>query len=111
MTRMLAAQITTPVVRFHDGVEIPQLGLTLFQVPPGETRGVVEQALETGYRHFDTAAAHGNEREGGEALAASRLPREAYFVTSNLSNLQRDPQSTLDVFEASLQRLGLDHVD
>ena len=108
---MLAAQITTPVVRLHDGVEIPQLGLTLFQVPPEETRGVVEQALEAGYRHFDTAAAHGNEREVGEALAASRLPREDYFVTSKLSNLQRDPQSTLDAFEASLERLGLDHVD
>jgi diketogulonate reductase-like aldo/keto reductase len=72
---------------------------------------VVEQALETGYRHFDTAAAHGNEREVGEALIASRLPREEYFVTSKLSNLQADPQSTLDAFEASLERLGLDHVD
>src|ERR1700709_1089946 len=112
MTRMLAAQITTPVVRLHDGVEIPQLGLTLFQVPPEETRGVVEQALEAGYRHFDTAAAHGNEREVGEALAASRLPREDYFVTSKLSHLQRaPPQPPRAPSGASLERLGLDHVD
>ena len=111
MTRMQTVQIATPAVRLHDGIEVPQLGLTLFQVPPEETRGVVEQALEAGYRHFDTAAAHGNEREVGEALAASRLPREDYFVTSKLSNLQRDPQTTLDAFEASLERLGLDHVD
>ncbi|HMC50731.1 MAG TPA: aldo/keto reductase [Solirubrobacterales bacterium] len=108
---MTAAQIATPAVRLHDGIEVPQLGLTLFQVPPEETRGVVEQALEAGYRHFDTAAAHGNEREVGEALIASRLPREEYFVTSKLSDLQPDPQSTLRALEASLERLGLDHVD
>ncbi|HWI94466.1 MAG TPA: aldo/keto reductase [Solirubrobacterales bacterium] len=108
---MQTAQIETPTVRLHDGIEIPQLGLTLFQVPPEEIRGVVEQALEVGYRHFDTAAAHGNEREVGEALIASSLPREDYFVASKLSNLQRHPQSTLDAFEASLERLGLDHLD
>lgn len=108
---MHTIQIATPVVRLHDGIEIPQLGLTLFQVPPEEIRAVVEQALEAGYRHFDTAASHGNEREVGEALIASGLPREDYFVTSKISDLQREPQSTLDAFEASLERLGLDHVD
>jgi 2,5-diketo-D-gluconate reductase A len=108
---MHATQMAAPAVRLDDGIEVPQLGLTLFQVPPEETRGVVEQALEAGYRHFDTAAAHGNERQVGEALAASRLPREDYFVTAKLANVQPDPQSTLDAFEASLERLGLDHVD
>lgn len=111
MTRMHAAQVATPAVRLDDGIEVPQLGLTLFQVPAGETRPVVEQALEVGYRHFDTAAAHGNERQLGEALRASRLPREGYFVANKLSDLQPDPQATLDAFEASLERLGLDHVD
>ncbi len=108
---MQATQIATPIVRLHDGIAVPQLGLTLFQVPPVETRRLVEQALAVGYRHFDTAAAHGNERQVGEALAASGLPREDYFVTSRLSELQPDPQSTLGAFEASLERLGLDHVD
>lgn len=111
MTRMQTAQMATPVVRLDNGIEVPQLGLTLFQVPPAETRAVVGQALEVGCRHFDTAAAHGNEREVGEALIASRLPREDYFVTSKLSDLQPGPQATLDAFEASLERLGLDHVD
>jgi 2,5-diketo-D-gluconate reductase A len=111
MTRMQTAQIGTSVVRLNDGTEIPQLGLTLFQVPPEETRGIVAQALETGYRHFDTAAAHGNEREVGEALADSGLPREDYFVASKISHLGCNPQSTLDAFEAGLERLGLDHVD
>ncbi|MFP5388189.1 MAG: aldo/keto reductase [Thermoleophilia bacterium] len=108
---MPADQIAIPVVRLRDGVEVPQLGLTLFQAPPEEARGIVEQALAAGYRHFDTAAAHGNEGEAGEALAHSRLPREDYFVTSKLSILDADPQSTLHAFEASLERLGLDHVD
>jgi 2,5-diketo-D-gluconate reductase A len=99
------------VVRLRDGVEVPQLGLTLFQVPPEETRAVVAQALEAGYRHFDTAAAHGNESEVGEALAAFGLPREDYFVATKLSNPRRGPQPALDAFEASLERLGLDHVD
>jgi 2,5-diketo-D-gluconate reductase A len=108
---MQTDQIATPAVRLHDGVEVPQLGLTLFQVPPEEAWTVVEQALAVGYRHFDTAAAHGNEREAGEALIASNLPREDYFVTSKLSDLPPDPQSTLDAFEVSLERLGLDHVD
>lgn len=111
MTRMQTAQIGTPLVRLHDGIESPQLGLTLFQVPPEETRGALEQALEAGYRRFDTASAHGNEREVGEALAACGLPREDYFVTGKLSNLQPDPQSTIEAFEASLERLALDHVD
>src|SRR5690349_12539675 len=111
MTRMQTAQTATLSVRHGDGIEVPQLGLTLFQVPPAETRAVVGQALEVGCRHFDTAAAHGNEQEVGEALIASRLPREDYFVTSKLSDLQPDPQATLDSFEASLERLGLDHVD
>lgn len=111
MTTMQTAQIGTPVLRLDDGIEIPQLGLTLFQVPPEETWATVERALEAGYRRFDAATAHGNEREVGEALAASGLPREDYFVSAKLSNLQSDPQSTLDAFEASLERLGLDHVD
>jgi 2,5-diketo-D-gluconate reductase A len=108
---MHADQIVTPAVPLHDGTEVPALGLTLFQVPPAETRAVVEQALEAGYRHFDTATTHGNEREVSEALAVSGLPREDYFVSGKLSNLQPDPQSTLDAFETSLERLGLDHVD
>lgn len=108
---MSTAQIETPTVRLDGGVDVPQLGLTLFQVPPGETRAVVGHALELGYRHFDTAAAHGNERELGEALTASRLSRQDYFVTSKLADPRSDPRATLAAFEESLERLALDHVD
>lgn len=104
-------QTTVPSLRLHDGIEIPQLGFGVFQVPPEETQAVVELALEAGYRHFDTAAAYRNEEGVGAALAASGLPREEYFVTTKLWNSQQGQESTLAAFEASLGRLGLDHVD
>jgi 2,5-diketo-D-gluconate reductase A len=108
---MTQTEMTTPSLRLHDGIEIPQLGFGVFQVPPDETQGAVELALEAGYRHFDTAAAYRNEKGVGAALAASGLPREDYFVTTKLWNSQQGHDSTLAAFEASLERLGLDHVD
>jgi 2,5-diketo-D-gluconate reductase A len=103
--------MTTPGLHLHDGIEIPRLGIGVSQVPPGETQGVVELALEAGYRHIDTAAAYGNEEGVGAALASSLLPREEYFVTSKLWSPQPDPSATVAAFEAGLERLGLDHVD
>ena len=111
MTTMDTAQMTLPSLRLHDGIEIPQLGLGVFQVPREETQSTVELALAAGYRHIDTAAAYGNEKEVGAALAASGLCREDYFVTTKLWNSQQGHDSTLAAFEASLGRLGLDHVD
>ena len=95
----------------HDGVEIPQLGFGVFQVPPDDTQEVVEQALEIGYRHVDTAAAYRNERGVGAAIAASGIPREEIFVTTKLWNSQQGYESTLEAFDKSLGRLGLDRVD
>ena len=100
-----------PKVELHDGVEIPQFGFGVFQVPPDDTRAVVEDALEAGYRHIDTAGAYRNERGVGEALAASGIPREEVFVTTKLWNSQQGYDSALAGFEASLGRLGLDRVD
>jgi 2,5-diketo-D-gluconate reductase A len=104
-------ELTIPNITLHDGVEIPQLGFDVFQVPPEETQSAVELALEAGYRHIDTAAAYRNERGVGAALASSGLPREDYFVTTKLWDSQQGRDSTLAAFEASLDRLGLDHVD
>ena len=84
-----------PKVELHDGVEIPQLGFGVFQVPPDDTREVVEDALEAGYRHIDTAGAYRNERGVGEALAASGIPREEVFVTTKLWNSQQGYDSAL----------------
>jgi len=100
-----------PNVTLHDGVEIPQLGFDVFQVPPEETQNAVELALEAGYRHIETAAAYRNEEGVGAALAASGLPREDYFVTTKPWNSQQGHDATLAAFEASLDRLKLDHVD
>jgi 2,5-diketo-D-gluconate reductase A len=105
------AQMMISSIRLHDDIEVPQLGLGVAQVPPAETQAVVEQALEAGYRHLDTAAAFGNEEEVGAALRASGLAREDYFITSKLWAPQPDPNATIAAFEASLERLGLDHVD
>jgi 2,5-diketo-D-gluconate reductase A len=107
----MAQTTILPSVTLHDGIEMPQLGFGVFQVPPEGTQGAVELALAAGYRHIDTAAAYRNEKGVGAALAASGLPREDYFVTTKLWNSQQGHDSTLAAFEASLDRLGLDHVD
>jgi 2,5-diketo-D-gluconate reductase A len=105
------AQLTIPRLALHDGIEIPQLGFGVFQVPPEDTQGAVEMALDAGYRHIDTAAAYRNEAGVGAALAASGLPREDVFVTTKLWNAEQGHDATLVAFEQSLERLGLDHVD
>ncbi len=100
-----------PSVTLHDGVEIPQLGFGVFQVPPEDTQKVVEEALAAGYRHIDTAGAYRNERGVGAALAASGIPREEVFVTTKLWNSQQGHDSTLEAIGKSLGRLGMERVD
>ena len=100
-----------PNITLHDGIEIPQLGFGVFQIRPEDTREIVEIALDAGYRHIDTAAAYGNEREVGEAIAASGIPREEIFVTTKLWNSDQGHDSTLAAFDGSLGRLDLDYVD
>ncbi len=100
-----------PNVSLGDGVEIPQLGFGVFQIPPEDTQRAVEAALEAGYRHIDTAAAYRNERGVGDAIAASGLRREEVFVTTKLWNSEQGFDSTLAAFERSLEALDTDHVD
>ncbi len=100
-----------PAVTLHDGVEIPQLGFGVFQIPPEETQAAVEEALAVGYRHVDTAAAYRNEAGVGAAIAASGVDREHVFVTTKLWNSQQGYDSTLAGFEKSLERLGTEYVD
>ncbi len=107
----MAQATSVPAVMLHDGVEIPQLGFGVFQVRPEDTQQAVEEALEIGYRHIDTAAAYRNERGVGAAIAASGIPREEIFVTTKLWNSHQGYESTLGAFQKSLNRLGLDQVD
>ncbi|HWM36758.1 MAG TPA: aldo/keto reductase [Streptomyces sp.] len=102
---------TTPEVTLNNGVRIPQLGFGVFQIPDEETAAAVSTALEAGYRSIDTAAVYGNERGVGRALASSGIPRDELFVTTKLWNDDQGHDETLRAFDASLEKLGLDHVD
>jgi 2,5-diketo-D-gluconate reductase A len=100
-----------PNVTLSDGVEIPQLGYGVFQIPPDETQRAVESALEAGYRHIDTAAAYRNERGVAAGIAASGVPREEIFITTKLWNSEQGFDSTLAAFDRSIEALDTDHVD
>ena len=103
--------MTVPNIKLNNGVEIPQLGFGVFQVPPAETKAAVKTALETGYRHIDTAKVYGNEEGVGEAIAESGIPREELFITTKLWNSDQGHDSALEAFELSIKKLGLDYVD
>jgi 2,5-diketo-D-gluconate reductase A len=100
-----------PRIPLRGDTEIPQLGFGVFQVPPEDTADVVTRALETGYRHIDTAAAYQNEAEVGQAFHASGLDREDVFITTKCFNTDHGYEEARHAFKRSLERLGLDHVD
>ncbi|WP_195908977.1 aldo/keto reductase [Microlunatus sp. Gsoil 973] len=99
------------MITLNNGVRIPQRGFGVFQIPPADTQRAVEQALEIGYRHIDTAAAYNNEAGVGAAVRASGLPRQELFVTTKLRNGEHGYDATLRAYDETLQRLGLDQVD
>ncbi|QUH03372.1 aldo/keto reductase [Saccharopolyspora erythraea] len=102
---------SVPSVTLNNGVEMPQLGYGVFQVPEDETAAAVGAALEAGYRSIDTAAAYGNEAAVGRALAESGLARDELFVTTKLWNADQGYDNALRAFDTSLELLGLDHLD
>jgi diketogulonate reductase-like aldo/keto reductase len=94
------------------GVEIPLLGLGVYQARPGaETREAVKAALQLGVRHVDTARAYGNEEDVRDGIAASGVPREEVFVTTKLWNSDHGYDEALRACDASLARLGVERVD
>jgi len=103
--------MTAPLITLNDGNAIPSVGLGGFQTPPKATEQAVSAALEAGYRHIDTAAAYGNEREVGRAVKKSDIPREEIFLVTKLWNADQGYDSTLKAFEKSARRLGLNHED
>jgi len=101
-----------PVITLRDGRVIPQLGLGVFQIPPGKpTQAAVEAALAVGYRHVDTAAVYRNEADVGAAIRATGLPPDSVWVTTKLANGDQGAGTARRAFEASLERLGSDGVD
>ncbi|MGO4596252.1 aldo/keto reductase [Terrabacter sp. 2RAF25] len=98
-------------LHLNNHVEMPAIGLGVFQTPPEETRAAVEAALATGYRHIDTAAAYGNEREVGEAVRDSGVPRDEVFVETKIWISDYGYEQTLHGFDKSAGKLGVEQVD
>lgn len=95
-----------------NGVELPMIGYGTFQIKDAaQCEQCVSQALEAGYRLFDTAASYENEAAIGRALHGSGLPRKEWFVTTKLWVQDAGYDGTLRAFDASLKRLGLDFLD
>jgi diketogulonate reductase-like aldo/keto reductase len=99
-------------VALNNGVQVPWLGLGVFKSPPGrETEQAVRWALEIGYRHIDTAAFYQNEEDVGRALRDSGVPREQVFLTTKVWNTDQGYEKTLEAFDRSRKKLGVDVVD
>ena len=95
----------------NNGVDLPALGLGVFQTPPEETRIAVETAFADGYQHVDTAAAYGNERQVGEAIRNSGLERPEVFVETKIWISDYGYNKTLHGFDKSARKLGVDQID
>lgn len=98
-------------VRLNNGVMMPSVGFGVYQIDKNETKAAVFEALEVGYRMIDTAASYFNEREVGEAIRESGLPRESVYVTSKLWVQDYEYDDALRAFDRSLSELGLDYID
>ncbi|MCZ2262062.1 aldo/keto reductase [Isoptericola sp. QY 916] len=102
---------TIPTLTLNNGVELPALGYGVFQTPPDETVTATVEALRVGYRHIDTAAAYGNEREVGEALRRSGVPRDEVFLETKVWISDYGYDATLHAFDKSAGKLGVDTID
>lgn len=106
-----SANIDSANIELNNGVQIPQVGYGVFQIPVDETQSAVENAIETGYRHIDTAAAYQNEAGVGAALRASGVSRDELFLTTKLRNGEQGYDAALKAFESSRRELGVDVID
>lgn len=99
-------------VKLNNDVEMPIFGLGVWHIGVGQqTRDAVTRALEAGYRHIDTAAFYGNEKDVGEAIRNSGIPRDEIFITTKLWNSDHGYDKALKAFDTSMDKLGLDFVD
>jgi 2,5-diketo-D-gluconate reductase A len=105
------ASPSSPLVTLNDGNHIPAVGFGVFKIPPADTEQAVGTALRAGYRHIDTAAMYGNERETGRAAAESGVSRDELYLVTKLWNADQGYDSTLVAFDASMKRLGIDYLD
>jgi 2,5-diketo-D-gluconate reductase A len=95
----------------NNGITMPALGLGVFQSPPEETTAAVQTALEVGYRHIDTAAAYGNEREVGEGIRRSGLDRSEVFIETKVWVSDFGYDETLHAWDKAAGKLGVEQLD
>lgn len=108
----MTENVTDTTMTMNNGVQIPQLGLGVFQTPDGRaTSQAVTWALQAGYRHIDTAMIYGNEESVGQGIRDSGLKRRDVFLTTKLWNDDIRSGRAKEAFEESLDRLGTDYVD
>jgi diketogulonate reductase-like aldo/keto reductase len=103
--------MTNTTITLNNGVEMPALGLGVFQTPPDVTITVVEAALRLGYRHIDTAAAYANEREVGEGIRRAGISRDEIFIETKVWISDYGYDETLHAFDKSAGKLGVDQLD
>jgi 2,5-diketo-D-gluconate reductase A len=103
--------MTVTSFTLNTGVEMPAVGLGVFQTPPEETTAAVRAALATGYRHVDTAAAYGNEREVGQAIRDSGADRSVVFIETKVWISDYGYEQTLHAFDKSAGKLGVETID
>ncbi|MEY9776210.1 diketogulonate reductase-like aldo/keto reductase [Arthrobacter sp. MW3 TE3886] len=103
--------MTKNMITLNNGVELPAIGLGVFQTPPEETVSAVEDALRAGYRLIDTAAAYGNETQVGDGIRNSGVPREEVFIETKIWISDYGYDATLHAFEKSAAKLGVDYID
>ena len=103
--------MSIPTFTLNNGVTIPAIGVGVFQSKPEETSGAVETALTVGYRHIDTAAAYGNERQVGEGIRASGVDRSEIFIETKVWVSDYGYDKTLHAFDKATRKLGYDTLD
>lgn len=109
MTRTRTSSV--PRLTLNNGVELPALGYGVFQARPEETVAAVQEALRVGYRHIDTAAGYGNEREVGEAIRRAGIDRSEVFIETKVWISDYGYDATLHAFDKSAAKLGVDRLD
>jgi 2,5-diketo-D-gluconate reductase A len=102
--------MSVPTLQLNNGTHMPVLGFGVYQTPPEQTAQAVEVALETGYRHIDTAAAYANERGVGEAIRRFGLPRDEVFIETKIWITDCGYDATLHAYDKAVGKLGVDHI-
>lgn len=103
--------MTIPMIQLSNGVQMPQEGFGVFQIPEADCEQVVRDAIASGYRLIDTASSYQNEAAVGRAIAGCGVPREELFIMTKAYIHEMGYENTMQAFNRSLTALGLDHLD